>query len=75
MTKFVVTDCGEALTLTKCDRATVIFDGRFEERAIYVADDGSYWAQLDGKFRELAVREWRDGKPNGFRACRSAATR
>lgn len=55
MTKFVVTDCGEALTLTKCDRATVIFDGRFEERAIYVADDGSYWARYSNRWNELGV--------------------
>ena len=54
-TKSITTNKGEALTLTKLGKSRISFGWyRRIERVIYEADDGSYWARYDNRWKELA---------------------
>ena len=53
--KSITTNKGETLTLTKLGKSRISFGWyRRIERVIYEADDGSYWAQYDNRWNELA---------------------
>lgn len=54
-TKSITTNKGEALTLTKLGKSRISVGWyRRIERVIYEADDGSYWARYDNRWKELA---------------------
>lgn len=54
-TKTITTNKGETLTLTKLGKSRISIGWyRRIERVIYEANDGSFWAQYDNQWNELA---------------------